>query len=389
MVNMNKNIIHVGIDCHKIEKTEAQGGAGIGKHVYNILNEINKQPELKDQFKFFLYFRKEILDDLPFLDNEIFVPKVAKLPFFFPFFRPSFNVFFQIALPFRSLIDKCDMLFFAGFMLPPLCFTKSIVVIPNDIYYEMNKKDTPLKYRLGYKLFTNNAALRATKVITQTNASREEIQVNKFLKNRDIGVIPLGVHIMDVKDTKPAKKEKTLFYLGQAFPRRHLHETLRAFEKIANEFPDFNFLAIGVDKYTPPIIEKTVKEINKKLGSKRIIRVTSRKLNDQELYDHYRKSTLFLYISSVEGMGMPPMEALAYGTAPVVADTPTTREIFKQNAFFVKDPEDIDNIAEVMREALKNKEKRERIEKNGRKIIDEYSWKNHTDSLLKLIKELV
>ena len=47
-----------------------------------------------------------------------------------------------------------------------------------------------------------------------------------------------------------------ILYVGQAFPRRHLRETLLAFEKISPQYLDLKFIAIGNDKYNPPIIEK-------------------------------------------------------------------------------------------------------------------------------------
>ncbi len=259
---MNRKIINVGIVCNKLEKGEKQNGAGIGRHIYKILQEIDSNKDLKDKYKFFLYFKEEVPNNIPFLNNSIFVSKVAKS--FLPF--TSFNIYFHFALPLQSRRDKCDVIFFPNFILPLLCFSKSIVVIPNDIYHEMNNKNLPLKYRIAYKIFTNNAALRATKIITQTNASKNEIKNKMFLRGKDIDVLPLGVHIMNFKDVKPIKKEPILLYLGQAFPRRHLYETLKAFELVANEFPKFNFIAIGVDKYNPPIINETVQEINKNLG---------------------------------------------------------------------------------------------------------------------------
>ncbi len=112
-------------------------------------------------------------------------------------------------------------------------------------------------------------------------------------------------------------------------------------------------------------------------------------VSDKDLFDYYRSATLFFYISSSEGMGMPPMEALAYGTAPVVANTATTREIFKENAFFVENPDNIYEIADLIREGLTNDDRRNEIEKNGKNIIYRYSWSNHTEALLNIVKKIV
>jgi len=380
-------MIRIGIDCYNLEGETKAHRAGVGRHIYHLLEEIHKNKALKDTYRFYLYFRAGIPDDIPFLDNDIFVPKVAKLPFFLPFFRPSYLIYFNIALPIRLLLDRVKLIFLPAFLLPFICPAKSVVVLPNDIYYEMNNKKMPLRYRIGYKVFANNAALRATKIITQSYASRDEIQNKKFLRKRNIGVIPLGVHTIDVQNTKTVPKEKLLFYLGQAFPRRHLYETLLAFEKIADEFPDYSFLAVGVDRYNPPIIDKTVEEINARLGAERIKRKES--ITDEELLENFMKATVFFYISSSEGMGMPPLEALAYGTAPVVADTGTTREQFQDNAFFVANPDSVDEIADMMRYALQHPEERKKIEQNGKERMANYSWKRHADSMIELFEKMV
>ena len=218
-------MIKVGIDCHKLEDKRGAARAGVGRHTYNLLKYISKREDLKKSHRFYLYFKSEVPSNINFLDDEVFVAKVAKFPFFLPFFRPSFNIFFHIALPARAIIDKVNVLFFPSFMLPALCATRSVVVLTNDIYYEITKGNLPLKYRLGYRLFATWASKRATKITTQTYASRDEISENFNIKKDDITVIPLGVDILE-KDISPLKKEPILFYLGQAFPRRHLRETM-------------------------------------------------------------------------------------------------------------------------------------------------------------------
>ena len=379
-------MIKVGIDCHKLEDTDGSFRAGIGRHTYRLLEELSKKPELKQTYRFYLYFKGSVPADIPFLNNAMFVPQVAKLPFFLPFFRPSFNIFFHIALPLYALFQRVNVLFFPAFILPALCMTRSVVVLPNDIHYEMNSGTLPLKYKIGYKLFARWAALRAT-ITTQTYASRDDIARDFSLNKNAITVVPLGSDFMQTQRNTTPNKKPVIFYLGQAFPRRHLKETILGFEKTAPKFPNFNLVAVGVDRYNPPIIDELVKQVNSRLGAERIIRKSA--LTDQELEEHYKSATLFIYVSSVEGMGLPPLEALACGTAPVVADTATTRELFKDNAFFVPAPFTAKLIAQAMEQGLKNKAKRESIQVNGPNATKQYSWEQHACSMLALFKKTV
>ena len=277
-------MIKIAIDCYKLEDATGAHRAGIGRHLYKLLEEISKRPELAREFKFYLYFRGSIPTNIPFLNNSIFLPRIAKLPFFFPFFRPSYNVYFHIALPLFALKDKIDVTFFASFMLPALFMTKSIVVLTNDIYYEYKYGSLPKKYKIAYKLFSNWAARRATQITTQTHASQDEISTYFNIPHDKISVAPLGVDALEYAPQEKINKKNYILYVGQAFPRRHLRETLLAFERIASEFPQLEFIALGVDKYNPPIIDSLVKKINDKLGEERVIR-------KEGVDDEDRKST--------------------------------------------------------------------------------------------------
>ncbi|MDX1607809.1 MAG: glycosyltransferase family 1 protein [Candidatus Spechtbacterales bacterium] len=379
-------MIKVAIDCHKLEDATGAHRAGIGRHIYKLLEEISKKPELAEKFRFYLYFKGHIPKDIEFLNNEIFVKKVAKLPLFLPFFRPSFNIFFHIALPIYTLKDRVDVIFFSSFMYPAFYMGKSILLLTNDVYYEFTKGTLPFKYRISYKLFAKWGAIRATQITTQTNASRDEISGYFNIAPEKIEVVPLGADLKDFAPKEKVQKENYIFYVGQAFPRRHLKETLQAFELIAYDFPELNFIAVGIDKYNPPVIEGLVKKINQKLGNRRIYRQEF--VSDEGLVEFYQKAKIFTYISSSEAMGLPPLEALAAGTVPVVADTPTTKEIFGSHAFFVEDSEDPKNIAKVLREALQNAGARDKILQDREEVLAKYTWKGHAEKMIEMFEKV-
>ena len=381
-------MIKIGIDCHKLEDKTGAERAGIGRHTYKLLEAISRRPELKKEYKFYLYFKKEVPTSIPFLGSDIFIKRVAKLPFFFPFFRPSFNIFFHIALPAYVLRDRVNVTFFPSFMLPAFFMSRAVVVLTNDIYYEFTRGTLPLKYRLSYRIFANWASKRATQITTQTDASRREISEYFKIPKDKIAVVPLGADLKHFAPKSAIQKENYILYVGQAFPRRHLAETILAFEKIAPEFNNLRFVAVGVDKYNPPKVDRLAEEVNKRLGSAVIERREF--VSDEDLVDLYQKARVFIYVSSSEAMGLPPLEALAAGTVPVVADTPTTREIFEDEAFFVPAREGdyiSDEIANTLRKSLLDETKRKSIQECRERILKKYTWEKHADSMLKLFEE--
>ena len=58
-------------------------------------------------------------------------------------------------------------------------------------------------------------------------------------------------------------------------------------------------------------------------------------VNDAALDGFYRSSRALLYLSSDEGMGLPPLEALARGCPVICSDIPIFREVYGEAAFYV------------------------------------------------------
>jgi len=399
-------LIRVGIECESIEDQSW----GVGRIVKKLLEEISKRPELQKEFKFFLHFKSKI-PDLPYLDNLIFVKKVVKLPLM----RPSFSVYYYLLLPIRLYFEKLDLMFFPNYMLPVIFRGKSLVMLTEDVYYEFKQGTLPLRYRLAYKIFANWAAKHATKIMAISETSKSELTKLFGIEPERIVVNQLGVDAPSVipnsqfpipnkiSNSKfPIQKEignwileigNYVLYIGQAFPRRHLKETMLAFEQLVSEPKTYNLkpetlhlIAIGKDKYYPPVIEKLKNEINHRLGYDGIIH--KEYVPEDELQELYAGAQALIYISSKEAFGLPPLEALARGTVSIVADSTVTREIFGNSAFFVNNPDSPDSIAAIFVEALTNQAKREEILKSASQILEKYTWERHLNRFLETIKTI-
>ena len=364
----------LGIECENLE--DARSRWGVGHLVLNLLREYAKNPELQKEFELYLYFKCSIPDD-EVLKNPIFIKRVSR--------ARSFNFFYHILLPFRAMRDRLDVLFFPSYMLPPLYIGKSLVVLTNDVYYEYKKGTLPLKYRLAYRIFCNWAARRATKILAISEASKKEVSKLFNIKPRRILVSRLGTKQHSTEE-KATEYGEYMLYVAQMFPRRRALESIKAFEKIAPEFPDLNFVLVGKDKYNPPIIIEAVAEANNKLGKKRIYHFEYID-SDKEVEKLYNGTKLFVYISSSEAFGLPPVEAAGSGVPVVVKDSELNHELFGDAAFFVKDETDVSEIASVFREGLKNEEKRGSFIEQNRNISDRLSWSNFAKSFFKNVKE--
>jgi glycosyltransferase involved in cell wall biosynthesis len=371
---------NVGIECESIEGSEIWG---VGRIVKKLLEEISKRPELQKEFKFFLYFKSQI-PNLDFLNNPIFVKKIVT-----PQFLPnSFSLYYYILLPIKLWFENLKVVLFPNYMLPILFRGKSLVYLTEDIYYEIKHGSLPFKYKLAYKIFAGWAAKHATKIICVSNNSAKEVAKLFRVNPSRIVVNQSGIDEPTPNTSRNLEFEANsyILYVGQAFPRRHLKETILAFEKIATEFPDLKLIAIGRDKYNPPIIKDLVGGINKKLGDERI--VYKEYVSQQELDGLYSGAQLVVYISSSEAFGFPPLEGLSYGVPPIVTANELNHEIYGDMAFFVKNPDSAESLTETLREGLLNKEKRNAIKQATPEILKKYTWGKYLERFIMIVKNI-
>lgn len=371
-------MISVGIECESIEESETWG---LGRIISKLLEEISKHPELGNEFKFFLYFKSKI-PDYPYLASPLFIKKIIRVP---PL-PPSFSLYYYVFLPIKLYFERLDTMFFPNYMLPIIFVGKSLVNLTEDVYYEFKHGNLPFRYKLAYKIFAGWAAKRATKILAMSESSKMNLAKLFNIEPDRIVTNQLGIDTPKVATNRQVVGNY-LLYVGQAFPRRHLRETILAFEKISSRFPDLKLITIGKDKYNPPIISELVREVNRQLGKHLIIHKDY--VSQDELVSLYSHAKCLIYVSSKEAFGLPPLEALAYGTVPIVSRSAVTKEIFgNDKAFFVEDQDSVDSIAKTLNEALINTTKRQNIINSADTVLKKYTWSAYTDRFLKIIREL-
>ena len=369
-------MLKIGIECENLEDPKSRWG--VGQITLNLLQEYATNPEWQKKFKLYLYFKNSIPGDEVF-KNTIFIKRVLGFP--------SFNVFYHILMPLRAMVDRLDWMFFPAYMLPPLYLGRSVVMLTNDVYYEYKYGNLPFRYKLAYRLFTNWAAIWASKILAISETSKKEVAKLYGINPDKIFVAHLGVNLLKNQslETKALDFRPLAFsyilYVGQMFPRRHAKETILAFKKIAPEFTDLKFIFVGKDKYQPSVIENMIKQVNQGLGSERIIHYDylEKRENIEKLYSGAKA---LIYVSDHEAFGLPPLEALGFGVPPVIADNELGHELFGEYAFYVKSL-DPDGIADGIQRALTETGKIEKIKNSGPEFVKKYNWKNFAEKFFK------
>lgn len=160
-----------------------------------------------------------------------------------------------------------------------------------------------------------------------------------------LGVLPLG---------KGGEEEKLFTFLtvGRLVPVKNIQMQIRAFARIANEFPEAQLQIVGdgperenLPKHNRVIFEGTQKELSR----------------------FYENADAFLLTSNSEGWGVVVTEAAAYGLPIIMTDVGCAGEFIKNGENGIVIPVgDEDALVAAMKEIMTNAELRARLGRGGR-----------------------
>jgi glycosyltransferase involved in cell wall biosynthesis len=128
--------------------------------------------------------------------------------------------------------------------------------------------------------------------------------------------------------------------------------------------------------------KKIIKYIKNNNLSTRIIQTEYFPIS--KLVMKYKRAKIFVYPSLYEGFGLPPLEAMACGTATAVSDIPALNETVGDAAlkFNPTDPKDIADKINIL---INDQNLRKKLIKKGYEQIKKYNWQRETKKLYKLL----
>ena len=110
-------------------------------------------------------------------------------------------------------------------------------------------------------------------------------------------------------------------------------------------------------------------------------------LSIADLYEEYRQADLLTFVSTVEGFGMPILEAQATGIPVITSNCSSMPEVAGGGALLVN-PNDLQAIQNGIKEIIANKEKRDSLIVQGYKNVERFSKEKIAADYLKLYEAL-
>jgi glycosyltransferase involved in cell wall biosynthesis len=99
----------------------------------------------------------------------------------------------------------------------------------------------------------------------------------------------------------------------------------------------------------------------------------------------FKNALFFIYPSHYEGFGVPPLEAMSQGTPTIIGKTSSLPEVGGDSVLYCK-PDDIHDIAMVMRNVLKNETLRQALATKGKDRAQKFSWDRFVEKILHIIE---
>jgi glycosyltransferase involved in cell wall biosynthesis len=244
----------------------------------------------------------------------------------------------------------------------------------HDLQYRALPALQPRGRRILTGWMLRAAARRADRLITGSEAAREEIVAAYGVPRARIDVIPHGVRVPNAPVSDAASLARRLGVDGRPMaltvasnlPHKNLAAVIDALALIEPaRRPALVMAGLATD-------DGSLAERARGLGVQDDVRLLGR-CDDDELERLYALAACVVLPSLYEGFGLPAIEAMARGVPVAAADIPTLREV-TAGAGLAFDPRRPGSLADALTRLLEDGALRERLHAAGLERAAAFTW---------------
>lgn len=174
--------------------------------------------------------------------------------------------------------------------------------------------------------------------------------------------------------------DEYVLFVGAMNPRKNIERLVRAFDLLKRR-TDLPHKLVLIGPQNKAVFRKLEIEFTEDI-------VLPGFVSKAELKFAYDDASLFAYPSLYEGLGLPPIEAMACGT-PVLASNVSSLPEVVGDAGELVDPRSTEAIARGMERVLTDERYRNRLVQRGYERSEGFTWERATDRLVQLLEEVV
>lgn len=322
------------------------GGGGLGRYVAELVTQLQR---LDHHNQYVIFLRKENFHECV-ITNANFEKRLVDVPWY--------SLEEQRVMPREVALARVNFMHYPHWNVPIFSRVPFIVTIHDLILVEdpLSAKATTrnpflhgIKY-VGFRTALESAIHRSRHIITVSAYTKQSVLRHFRVSPQKISVIPNGV--VEPRDDRDVSlqalgvHEPYVLYVGNSYPHKNIETLLHAFAMFNRQQPHMQLVLAGKRDVFTDRLEREAKEIGIPRDAIRFINLPT----DDELAALYRRAALFVYPSRIEGFGIPPLEAMRYGTPVAAARSSSLPEVLGTSATFF-DPDDIEALVGIMERA--------------------------------------
>ncbi len=305
-------------------------------------------------------------------------------------------------LAFRAIVRRleCDLVHIPHLFWIPRGLGCPYILTVHDLLEHMyGLHDASSLRRSLYFYMTRRALRRAARVIAVSQFTRNEIEKLVAIPDARIEVVYNAIDERFLRGHASASDRELIaqrylvnypfiLYAGAIRPHKNVVRIIEAFSALKNElqkeqrFPDLKLIIIGDDLSSHPRLRRTVV----RSGVQNDVRFLGF-VPIEVLRIFYDVAKIFVFPSLYEGFGLPPLEAMAYGTPVVASNTSSLPEVVG-NAALLVNPENVFEIRRGLQRVLLDPALRAQMKKRGYDQAQRFSWTNSVSRILEIYHEV-
>jgi glycosyltransferase involved in cell wall biosynthesis len=287
---------------------------------------------------------------------------------------PRYSDFFTFQLPYlnkvKNLIEECDYIIpiYAPLILHAIYAKKSknlhAKVLP---FFQDSLVTLWVGPYIKMLLKSNYVRKNIDKAVA---VSRPGAEGFSRITGSEVLFVPLGIET-DNFYQRDLKKEKYILFVGRPNKPKGFDIFKKVYTELSKTNPDLKALVVGPG-----------------LSARDEDGIQYVKYKDRaQLAKIFSKASLYISTSYAESFPMPPLEAMACGTATVITNTGGEKEYAVDNVnCFIRPIGDWRAISEAADLILKDVKIEARFIKEGLKTASRYSWKESNEKLMKYLE---
>jgi glycosyltransferase involved in cell wall biosynthesis len=232
----------------------------------------------------------------------------------------------------------------------------------HDLFVLTGEYSTP-QFRARFASQAREAAARASLIIAVSEFTRGQVVSLLGVDAARVRVIYHGVRALPL----PANptRENIILSAGAIQTRKNVARLVEAFEAVD---PAWRLVLIGSNGYGADAI---IARIASSPARDRIAVLGY--VTPQELAEWYARAQVFAFPSLDEGFGMPVLEAMSAGVPVLTSNRSAMPEVAGDAALLV-DPENVDAMAEGLRQLTASAELRTDLARRGEQRARHFTW---------------